>query len=58
MLIVNKYTHETYASITTNHSMTIDEALIAAGYERANDEADYIYSDGTEVYVDDCEMIF
>ena len=59
MKIINKHTNEIYAEVMTNHSMTIEEALALAGYERStNGESDYIHSDGTEVFVEDCEITF
>lgn len=64
MRVIIKSTGETIAEITTNHSMTIGEALHILGYERAGengrtDAPDYINPDtGVEVWEDDLEMIY
>ena len=61
MKVVSRSTGETLAEIVTNHSMTVEEALTLAGYERNNrddDYPDYSHPDGTDAWVEDCEMIY
>lgn len=52
MKIINTITNETVAEILTNHSMTLDEAIRAAGGEIINDEDDERFSeDGDNVII-------
>lgn len=53
MKIINTITNETVAEILTNQSMTLDEAIRAAGGEIINDEDDEQFSeDGDNVIID------
>lgn len=45
MKIICKSTNETVSSILTNHGMTLDDAILAAGGEIINDMTDYRFSD-------------
>ena len=57
MKIYSKSTGKLIADVLSNHS-TIEETLLAAGYEKYNGDApdapDYVYSDGTEVWLKEC----
>jgi hypothetical protein len=44
MKIINTTTNETIAEILTNHSMTIDEAILACGGEIINNAEDERFS--------------
>lgn len=58
MKIINKNTQEVIAEITTNHSMSLDEALdlVAEPLEKENPwDPDYQIN-GQEIWYDDCEI--
>lgn len=61
MKIINKNTQEVIAEITTNHSMSLDEALEFVADEILEKEnpwdADYIIN-GKEIWYDDCDMVW
>ena len=65
MKIINTITNETIAEILTNHGMTIDEAIEAAGGEIINDMDDERWSDdgdnviikGGRYWYDDLDII-
>lgn len=59
MKLINKTTNEVIATITTNHRMTIEEALHIIGAEPTSggmDIPDYMYGD-REIWIDEVELI-
>lgn len=59
MKIINKETGEKIASIITNHSMTLDEAIALVGEyhaEKAEDNEPEVEIKGKLYYYDDLEM--
>ena len=55
MKIINTITNETIAEITTNHSMTLDEALELIGAEINKDMDDERWSNGYDNVILDGE---
>ena len=59
MKLINKITNETIATITTNHRMTVEEALEIAGAEKTEggmDISDYTLG-GKEIWVEETELV-
>ena len=59
MKIINKTTNEVIATITTNHRMTVDEALEIAGAEKTEggiDIPDYTF-DGKEIWIEETDLV-
>lgn len=64
MKIINTITNETVAEILTNQSMTLDEAIRAAGGEiingaddeRFSDDGDNVIIDGNRYWWEDLDM--
>lgn len=59
MKLINKTTGETIATLITNHSMTIEEALHIVGAEQTEggmDIPDYTLGD-MEIWVEEIELV-
>ena len=58
MKIINKVTNEVAATINTNRSMTLDEAIELVGEIIPESENENVIIDGKEYYYDDLEMVY
>lgn len=58
MKIINKITNETVAEITTNQSLTLDEAINIAGELYPLNEDENVEINGNWYYYDDLDMIY
>lgn len=58
MKIINKITNETVAEITTNQSLTLDEAINIAGELYPLNEDESVEINGNWYYYDDLDMIY
>lgn len=56
MRIVNTVTGETVATIITNHSMSLDEAIQLVGEIYPSTEEENVEIDGKMYYYDDLDM--
>jgi hypothetical protein len=59
MKLISKTTGETIATITTNHRMTIEEALSVIGAEPTSggmDIPDYTFG-GKDIWIDEIDLI-
>ena len=58
MKIINTVTNEVVATITTNRSMTLDEAIELVGEVIPEAENENVVIDGKEYYYEDLEMVY
>ena len=58
MKIINTVTNEVVATITTNRSMTLDEAIELVGEIIPEAENENVVIDGKEYYYEDLEMVY
>lgn len=57
MKIINTITNETVADITTNHSMSLDEAISLVGEIHAENEDENVLINGTWYFYDDLALV-
>ncbi|MFR8974509.1 MAG: hypothetical protein ACLVG9_00710 [Eubacteriales bacterium] len=58
MKIINTVTNEEVATINTNRSMTLDEAIELVGEVIPEAENENVVIDGKEYYYEDLEMVY